>query len=369
MPHVPGHPPDSNWLANALSWQVPGSQNLPRYQGRNIPGIGGYLDAAAGMLVPGVETQRMAEQGAGPWSLAGSMAMDALPVGMLGGGLANLGRKVFPGAGNLGRGFTNMWSRFNPIPGAGSTMEGGVRFPNQSMMGPYMEGSRPTVMTRDAAGNMMPFYQSRGQSGKMPYNVTFGRLTGQGVDPGIASQIASDVSGQGQWVPSQGFAGRSPMGVEPVKQYNPLGSGLPDTALSDFRKNIGMTDRPSWMGGQVGWQEPYQAVTQAMGGVDPATAMMSKFGNDPNLLKLSQNIGKTVGREFNAPVNTGATNRMLGITPPITPIQMGSRATSPGAMGSAASVIGGAGVRMPTQDEGKGRAQYLAGQNRRRGGL
>ena len=278
MPHVPGHPPDSNWLANALSWQVPGSQNLPRYQGRNIPGIGGYLDAAAGMLVPGVETQRMAEQGAGPWSLAGSMAMDALPVGMIGGGLANLGRRVFPGAGGLGRGFTNMWSRFNPIPSAGFDYTG-TRTPNLSMMGPYMEGSRPTVMTRDAAGNMMPFYRSLGSAGNVPYDTAVSRLTGQGVDAGIASRIAGDISGRGQWVPTQGF-NTFPFGqgrqLGPIDMTESPVQGLrPHEALNTAQELAERNFAPSWMTGQNAQQ--YQAVQKALSGLDdPASVFMSK---------------------------------------------------------------------------------------------
>ena len=86
----------SNWLADALKWEIPGASSIPQISGRDIPGIGSYLDTASRWLVPGVETQRMAEQGAGPWSLAGSMALDTLPVGMVAGRVGKTVKGVLP---------------------------------------------------------------------------------------------------------------------------------------------------------------------------------------------------------------------------------------------------------------------------------
>lgn len=109
MPHTPGNPysvegnmgpfgigpqgggmgrGQGNWLSNALSWQIPGSQNIPRYgdvysamhPDRPVPDAG-YLDTLMGMFAPGVETQRMAEQGANPWALAGMGALDLPLIG------------------------------------------------------------------------------------------------------------------------------------------------------------------------------------------------------------------------------------------------------------------------------------------------
>ena len=85
-----------NWLADALTWQVPGTQNIPRLPARNIPRIGGHIDTAGRWLIPGVETQRMAEQGASPGALGGSLAMDALPVGMVAGKVGRTLRGVIP---------------------------------------------------------------------------------------------------------------------------------------------------------------------------------------------------------------------------------------------------------------------------------
>ena len=85
-----------NWLADALTWQVPGTQSIPRLPARNIPRIGGHIDTAGRWLIPGVETQRMAEQGASPGALGGSLAMDALPVGMVAGKVGRTLRGVLP---------------------------------------------------------------------------------------------------------------------------------------------------------------------------------------------------------------------------------------------------------------------------------
>lgn len=85
-----------NWLADALTWQVPGTQNIPRLPARNIPGIGGHIDTAGRWLIPGVETQRMAEQGASPGALGGSLAMDTLPVGMVAGKVGRTLKGVLP---------------------------------------------------------------------------------------------------------------------------------------------------------------------------------------------------------------------------------------------------------------------------------
>ena len=86
----------SNWLADALAWQIPGTQNIPRLPARNIPGIGGHIDTAGRWLIPGVETQRMAEQGASPGALGGSLAMDTLPVGMVAGKVGRTLRGTLP---------------------------------------------------------------------------------------------------------------------------------------------------------------------------------------------------------------------------------------------------------------------------------
>ena len=86
----------SNWLADALAWQIPGTQNIPRLPARNIPRIGGHIDTAGRWLIPGVETQRMAEQGASPGALGGSLAMDTLPVGMVAGKVGRTLRGALP---------------------------------------------------------------------------------------------------------------------------------------------------------------------------------------------------------------------------------------------------------------------------------
>ena len=86
----------SNWLADALAWQIPGTQNIPRLPARNIPRIGGHIDTAGRWLIPGVETQRMAEQGASPGALGASLAMDTLPVGMVAGKVGRTLRGALP---------------------------------------------------------------------------------------------------------------------------------------------------------------------------------------------------------------------------------------------------------------------------------
>ena len=385
-----------NWLADALSWQVPGSQNLPRYPGRNIPGIGGYLDAAMGMFAPGVETQRMAEQGAGPWSLAGMMALDAPVVGPLMGGAFRGARGAFRGLSNLPQGAGNLlpWNKFRGVPSAGvqSSMQPPYSTPNLSMMGPYLERGRPTVMTRDAAGNIMPFYQSRGQAGNIPYDTAVSRLTGQGVDPTMASQIAGDISGRGQWVPSRGFTtgsgGQMPGLPKRILSSKSNAALSPYGALNAAQTVADQGLGPSMFRGNE-WQQ-YENIRNALSGLDdPAVEFMGRYGNDPNLARMGAQITGDLGpqtaeggfrsfpwtqgiggpRTTVPPDMTGITNRMLGIGPTTATPQPKGSLTSLGTAIPAAAAIGGVAAKMPTQDEREGRAQYLAGQNRGRGGL
>ena len=389
-----------NWLSNALSWQVPGSQNIPRYEdvygamhpGRQVPDASSLPYFGTAMdFVPGVEAQQMAQQGSNPWALAGMMGLD-LPLVGLG---ARGAKSAFRGLSNLPQGAGNLlpWNKFRGVPSAGvqSSMQPPYSTPNLSMMGPYLERGRPTVMTRDAAGNIMPFYQSRGQAGNIPYDTAVSRLTGQGVDPTMASQIAGDISGRGQWVPSRGFTtgsgGQMPGLPKRILSSKSNAALSPYGALNAAQTVADQGLGPSMFRGNE-WQQ-YENIRNALSGLDdPAVEFMGRYGNDPNLARMGAQITGDLGpqtaeggfrsfpwtqgiggpRTTVPPDMTGITNRMLGIGPKTATPQPKGSLTSLGTAIPAAAAIGGVAAKMPTQDEREGRAQYLAGQNRCRGG-
>ena len=95
MPHVPGHD-DPNLLSRILGWEVPGADRM-QYGGWRGTRAGPALDFASRALIPGAETARMAQGGdASTMGLLGSTALDFLPMGAIGGGLARAGRGVLP---------------------------------------------------------------------------------------------------------------------------------------------------------------------------------------------------------------------------------------------------------------------------------
>lgn len=392
----------NNWLSNLLSWQIPGSQNIPRYQDvysaihpdRQVPDASSlpYFGSAMN-FVPGVEAQQMAEQGANPWALAGMMGLD-LPVVGLG---ARGAKSVFKGISNLPQNMGNLlpWDKFRGVPSAGVQRSMGPPYstPNLSIMGPYLERGRPTVMAQNAAGVPSAFYQSQGTSGQLPHDMIVNRLTNQGVDPTMASQIASDISGKGQFVPTQGFGTVSGQQVGPTGMYNPSNTMSPHRALNAAQALADEGLAPSMFRGDQ--YQMYDAVKKALRGgfteqgIDPAVEFMGRYGNDPNLARMGAQITGDLGpqtaeggfrtspystRDLSSqvpPDMTGITNRMLNVPwgPKTSTPQPKGSLTSPGTTIPAAAAIGGVAAKMPTQDEREGRAQYLAGQNRRRGGL
>ena len=102
MPHVPGHVEnDPNLLSNILGWEVPG---VPKYPARDIPKVGGFLDAFGRIVVPGAETTSMAREGdASAKALSGSLGLDFLPMGPLASrgfrGARGIYRNLFPKTG------------------------------------------------------------------------------------------------------------------------------------------------------------------------------------------------------------------------------------------------------------------------------
>ena len=391
-----------NWLSNALSWQVPGSQNLPRYQdvygamhpGRQVPDASSLPYFGTAMdFVPGVEAQQMAEQGSNPWALAGMMGLD-LPLVGLG---AKGAKSAFRGLSNLPQNMGNLlpWNNFRGLPSAGvqRSMQPPYRTPNTSIMGPYLEGGRPTVLAQNAAGIPSAFYQSQGTTGQLSHDMIVNRLTNQNVDPSMASKIAMDISGKYQFVPSPGFLTRGGTQYGPAGMYNPSAPMPPHEALNAAQALADQGLAPSMFRGDQFQQ--YDAVKQALRGgfaqqgIDPAVEFMGRYGNDPNLARMGAQITGDLGpqtaeggfrsfpwtqgiggpRTTVPPDMTGITNRMLGIGPTTATPQPKGSLTSLGTAIPAAAAIGGVAAKMPTQDEREGRAQYLAGQNRGRGGL
>jgi hypothetical protein len=102
MPHVPGHVGDDpNLLSKILGWEVPG---VPKYPARDIPRVGGFLDALGRIVVPGAETTSMAREGdASAKALSGSLGLDFLPVSPLAArgfrGARGIYRNLFPKTG------------------------------------------------------------------------------------------------------------------------------------------------------------------------------------------------------------------------------------------------------------------------------
>ena len=377
-----------NWLSNALSWQVPGSQNIPRYEdvygamhpGRQVPDASSLPYFGTAMdFVPGVEAQQMAQQGSNPWALAGMMGLD-LPLVGLG---ARGAKSAFRGLSNLPQGVGNLlpWNKFRGVPSAGvqRSMQPPYKTSNLSMMGPYLERGRPTVMTQDAAGIPSAFYQSKGTTGQLSHDMIVNRLTNQGVDPSMASQIARDISGKGQFVPSPGFLTRGGTQYGPAGMYDPSNPLLPHEARNAAQALADQGLAPSMYRGDQ-WRQ-YDAVKQALRetvsptgtlkGIDPAVEFMGKYGNDPNLARMGAQITHDLGPQnmrggfprstpmgsasnFDPvgqipPDLTGITNRMLGIGPKTaTPKPTTSNIPSAAAIG---------------------RGGYLASKDRRRNGL
>ena len=230
-------------------------------------------------------------------------------------------------------------------------------------------------MTHDAAGIPSAFYQSKGTTGQLSHDMIVNRLTNQGVDPSMASQIASDISGKGQFVPTEGFGIVGGKQIGPSGMYNPSAPMPPHEALNAAQALADEGLAPSMFRGDQFQQ--YDAVKQALRGgfteqgIDPAVEFMGKYGNDPNLARMGAQITHDLGPQnmrggFPRPTSmgsasnfdpigqippdmTGITNRMLGIGPKTaTPKPTTSNIPSAAAIG---------------------RGGYLASEDRRRNGL